>query len=168
MIYLLSIHNLIRNGFLVQLDELEPLFEPQPVPFSFNTTAWYVLGGLVVVLGLYMLFLLLKKHNKNSYRRDALKVIDALTISKSNDLNSLTNDIRIVLKQVAIHKYGRRNVAALYGKDWLQFLESKGKDTPFSHYNILINQDTFSDSDPEKQVIIDLVEVSKKWIKTHA
>jgi hypothetical protein len=145
-------YKLALNSLKVQLAELEPLFEPEPVPFTFNTPAWYVLGILLLILSIYVFFLQLKKYKKNRYRRDALKALGALNLSYSNYFNIILNEIRIVL----------------YGQDWLEFLESKGKGTPFKKYNILIKQDAFLGSEKEKQNVIDLVEVSKNWIKTHA
>lgn len=168
MIRFILTYKLALNSLKVQLAELEPLFEPEPVPFTFNTPAWYVLGILLLILSIYVFFLQLKKYKKNRYRRDALKALGALNLSYSNDFNIILNEIRIVLKQLAIHRYGRLTVASLYGQDWLEFLESKGKGTPFKKYNILIKQDAFLGSEKEKQNVIDLVEVSKNWIKTHA
>ena len=168
MIRFLLTNKVALNWLKVQLAELEPLFEPEPVPFTFNTPAWYVLGILILILSFYLFFLQLKKYQKNRYRRDALKSLGALNLSYSNDFKIILNEIKIVLKQLAIHRYGRQTVASLYGQDWLGFLESKGKDTPFTKYKILINQGAFLDSEKEKQNIIDLVEVSKNWIKTHA
>ena len=168
MIRFLLTDKVAPNWLKVQLAELEPLFEPEPVPFTFNTPAWYALGTLLLILIIYVFFKQFKKYQKNRYRRDALTVLGALNLSYSNDFNIILNEVRIVLKQLAIHRYGRLTVASLYGQDWLAFLESKGKDTPFTQYKILINQDAFWGSDKEKQNVIDLVEISKNWIKTHA
>ena len=168
MIHLLHIHAIVLIKLKVQLDELEPLFEPQPILFSFNTPAWYILGGLLLLFLSYMSIIQIKKYKKNRYRRDGLKLLNSLDTSKSKDINSIINQIRILLKQLAIRKYGRQKVASLYGEDWLKFLESKGKDTPFLQNTILINQATFLNTEKEKKELMKLVEVSRKWIKTHA
>ena len=137
MIHLLHIHALLGIRLQVQLDELEPLFEPQPIPFSFSTPAWFVLGGVLIIIVSYVIFLQLQKYRKNRYRRDALRILNSLNVSKSMDSTAVINKIRIILKQNAIHRYGRLTVASLYGKEWLEFLESKGKNTSFSQHQVL-------------------------------
>ena len=164
----MHIHAIPLIRLQVQLDELEPLFEPKPITFSFNTRAWYALGSIVLLLFIYVLVTQLKKYNKNRYRRYGVRHLDTFDISKSNDINYIVNEIRILLKQLAIKRYGRQKVAALYGEDWLKFLESKGENTPFSQNTILINKYIILSTEKEKKELIKLVEVSKKWIKTHA
>lgn len=160
---------LLLKGLIFQSDELEPLFEPEPITFSFNTPAWYALEVFILSGLLYFAFLQLKKFNKNRYRREALKRISSWEyLNTSDDAQIVIKEIRILLKQLAIFKYGRQKVASLYGKDWLNFLESKGKDTPFSNYSNLLNHEALLDSQEVGQEITDLIEVSKKWIKTHA
>lgn len=160
-LFLMSIMN--------QIDELEPVFEPEPISFTYNTPAWYILGSIILLVAFYILFVQLKKYKKNRYRRDALKLMDSWNIAiTSGNAILVLNNIRILLKQLAIFKYGRLEVASLYGSDWLNFLESKGKDTPFSKYSILIQNDLELDSDIENKTIHELLGISKKWIKSHA
>jgi len=167
MYYLFNYKILTQNA-AVQLEELEPLFEPEPVPFSFNTPAWYALGFILIVLAAYTLFLQFKKFKNNRYRRDALKLIDGLNASNQSDINTSLNTIKTILKKLAIHRYGRTEVAALYGMDWLEYLESKAEDTPFSKYTVLIDYGASLTKEPDTKVIAELVVISKKWIKTHA
>jgi hypothetical protein len=154
---------------LIQEQELlEPIYEPDPITFSFNTPAWYVLGIVFVIVIIYFGLLKYKKHKHNYYRREALRTLESTNWSQVDDMDGIINKIRIVLKQVAIQKYERVNVAALYGEEWLFFLESKGNQTQFSNQTILISQQRFSDSNLKKEDVKELLEVSKKWIKTHA
>jgi len=163
------LHSLNFKPISIQLDELEPLFEPEQVSFTFNTPAWYALGVFLALILIYVIFVQFKKYQKNQYRREALRLVSSWKdVNAIKDAPVLIDNIRILLKQLAMARYGRLQVASLYGNDWLQFLESKGINTPFTNYNILINSDLELDLEKEKQQIMDLVEVSKKWIKTHA
>lgn len=138
--------------------ELGNIFEPEPVTFSFSTPGWYVVGIVLLVVVIIFVARWAIRYKKNAYRREALKQIE------SDSINII--DVFILLKIVATKTFGRKQVAQLHGKEWLIFLESKAKNTAFTNYeNDIINTlYKGSNSDNEKAI----VELSKKWIKTHA
>ena len=149
--------------------DLGPLYEPDAVQFSFETPGWYLLAGLLLLFVVLLFFTWFRHYRQNAYRRDALKTITRIEqhSQNQNEANQI-NDILVLLKFVAIEAFGRQQVAQLYGDDWLEFLESTGKNTPFTDYgqhiaNILY--DTISVDMKETKV---LIEFSKKWIRTHA
>ena len=149
--------------------DLGPLYEPDAVRFSFETPGWYLVAGLLVLFVVLLFFTWLKRYRKNAYRREALKTITRIeqNSQNQNEANQL-NDIWVLLKLVAMETFGRQQVAQLYGDDWLEFLESKGKNTPFTHYKQhIINSlyDTISVDPKETKA---LIELSKQWISTHA
>ena len=153
----------------IESTDIGILYVPEPIRFSFETPGWYLLGSLLFLFIIFFLFKRLKHYRGNAYRREALKKIALIEDHQNKQQDILyINSILIVLKAVAIRSYGRQQVAPLYGDDWLLFLESKGENTPFTQYkNSIINA-------LYKTVLIDIqestkiVELSKKWIKTHA
>ena len=149
--------------------DLGPLYEPDALRFSFETPGWYLLGGLLSLLAVLLFFKWLKRYRKNAYRREALRNLRIIEDKFYNQKDVLClNDVLVLLKLVAIKAFGRQQVAQLHGKDWLEFLESKGKNTPFTHYKQhIVNTlyDTIEVDVKEKKA---LMELSKKWIKTHA
>ncbi len=158
-----------EGAIITEVIDLEPLCEPDALRFSFETPGWYLLGGLLSLLAVLLFFKWLKSYRKNAYRREALRNLRIIEDKSYNQKDVLClNDVLVLLKWVAIKAFGRQQVAQLHGKDWLEFLESKGKNTPFTHYKQqIVNTlyDTIAVDMKEKK---SLMELSKKWIKTHA
>lgn len=137
------------------------LFVPEAVHFSFNSPGWYLVGGILLLFAVLLFFRWLKLYRKNAYRREALKTM-------LNYERTSLNDILILLKQVAMKTYGRQQVAQLYGSQWLEFLESKGKNTPFTQYANCIESSLYESAGKKMKETKELIELSKTWIKTHA
>ena len=149
--------------------DLGPLYEPDAVRFSFETPGWYVLCLLFVLVAIFLFFRWLKRYRKNEYRRNALKSIASIEQNSQSQHEAYQlNDIWVLLKLVAIEAFGRQQVAQLYGNDWLEFLESKGKNTPFTDYKQHIANSLYEPISVDPKEIKALIELSKQWIVTHA
>ncbi|MCK5135253.1 MAG: DUF4381 domain-containing protein [Bacteroidales bacterium] len=149
--------------------DLGPLYEPDAVRFSFETPGWYLLGCLLLLLAVLLFFKWLKRYRRNAYRREALKNLAIIEDSFYNQKDVLSlNDVLVLLKLVAIKAFGRQQVAQLYGNDWLEFLESKGKNTPFTYYKQPVVNTLYDTITVDIKEIEALIELSKQWIKTHA
>lgn len=150
-------------------EDLGPLMEPDPIPFTFSTPGWYFIGSVLLLLVLYAAFKKIKKYNRNAYRRKALDQVNQLLNSQSK----LQDDERLFgllsqLKIVALHSYGRVEVASKNGDDWWSFLESTGKNTPFSEYKKAISDSVYKQITPDSSTLIKISDLTKRWIKTHA
>ena len=149
--------------------ELGPLMEPDPVPFSFSTPGWYFLGGLFLVFVLYYSYISYKKYRRNAYRRKALSQLSELENSNKDSQGSAElNSYLVQLKVVALQSYGRDVVASKAGKEWLSFLDSTGKNTPFTKYDAVISDSIYKEMTPDKESLLEISELTKRWIKTHA
>lgn len=173
MKYALFTYCLGFNGHLqnavdqeVILPDLEPLYEPEPVVFSFETPAWYVLLLLVLSAFVFGMWKWYRSYRSREYRRLAVKKLEGIQWKVSSESTTL-NTIQIILKQVAMATYGRTSVAALFGLEWLQFLERTGKQTPFTQFELLLaaTEGTVDHDTSELQALCD---TAKKWIRTHA
>ena len=149
--------------------DLGPLYEPDAVRFSFETPGWYLVGGVLLLFAVLLFFKWLKHYRKNGYRREALKTIAKIEHNSlnQNEANQL-NDVWVLLKLVAIEAFGRQQVAQLYGDVWLEFLESKGKNTPFTYYKQHIANTLYEPIAVDLKETRVLIELSKQWISTHA
>jgi hypothetical protein len=167
--YYLGMNGYFRtsDGQDIVLPELESLYEPEPVVFSFETPAWYVLWGLVLIALIFGLWKWYRGYRSREYRRIAVKNIGGIQLTDSAE-NSALSTIQITLKQVAMSTYGRPMVAALFGKEWLQFLERTGKHTPFTQYELLIGTNSEVSKKQNASQIGALRDMAKKWIITHA
>jgi len=151
----------------IVLPDLEPLYEPEPVAFSFETPAWYMLFGIVIITFIFGLWKWYRKYRSREYRRIAVKKLGEIQLTDSPESSALST-IQITLKQVAMSTYGRPMVAALFGKEWLQFLERTGKQTPFTQYKLLIATSSEESKEQNASHIGALRDMAKKWIITHA
>jgi len=149
--------------------DLGPLYEPDAVRFSFETPGWYLLGGLLLLFAVLFFLKWLKRYRQNRYRRKALKTIARIeqNLHNPNESNQF-NDILVLLKLVAIKAFGRQEVAQLHGIEWLEFLESKGTDTPFTQYKKNILNTLYKPTLVDLKETMELIEISKRWIRRHA
>ena len=154
---------------VIQPGEIAPLYEPEPVQFSFDTPGWFVLAGMIVLAGMLLIFRQICQYRRNAYRREALEAIDTIT----NDLRQRPdhphiNDIMVVLRWTALNAFGRTQVAPLFGEQWLRFLDSKARNSAFiTHRDLILNAIYKNKAGGGKSTEM-LIELSKKWIKTHA
>lgn len=170
LIHVLTVPSLvILQEIQAETIELEPLFEPDPVGFTFDTPAWQVLATCLVAGIGVIIFQQYKRYSKNRYRREAIKVLGEVEATlDDSQLEVELNKVRVVLKQVAIFTFGRPKVAPLYGADWIKFLESTGKNTSFSKYEGLLKSTAIETQETTNLRMKELITLSKKWIRTHA
>ncbi len=149
--------------------QLQALYEPEPVKFSFQTPGWYILAGVLLIIVLFLLVRWTINYKKNAYRREALKNLEAIQarFRQNNDI-SCVNDTLVLLKLVAIQTFGRQTVAELYGDKWIQFLEDSGKDTPFRKHASALFSVAYNKKNSEEAEVNSIFDLTKKWIKTHA
>ena len=166
------------TSYLIQMAETNqapgqsdpgPLIEPDPISFSFDTPGWYFLGGIVFILSCLLLLRVIKNYRKNAYRRDAIEKLGQIENESQKGVNYITlNHIFTLLKIVAFETYGRHEVAAMHGSEWLTFLESKAANVSFNKYEEDIYRAVYKEEKVPETVVIELISQSKKWIQTHA
>lgn len=143
--------------------QLHGLYEPDPVHFSFETPGWFILAGIILLLCLVILFRQIRKYIKNRYRREALRELDYIENS-----TEMFPQVFVVLKQTAIHAFGRSRVGPLHGKEWLTFLDETGKEVGMTEYHLQIHKAMYAGKemkqDAQKAILIN----AKKWVRTHA
>lgn len=141
---------------------LGPLYEPDPVSFSFETIGWKILATLILILTGLVLFLLIRRYRHNKYRRMALT-----QLSKIEDPSRLP-EIFILIKSTAIQTFGREKVGALFGDSWLEFLDQTGKSGKFSPFSKTILKSIYSDEHPQSPEFQQIKSQASNWISTHA
>lgn len=106
------------------MNEFGNIIEPPPVPFRFGAPGWYVLAALIVLLLTAATILLVKRHERNSYRRQAIRWLQAreAALLPNGALLQLVYESNMLLKRIAMQRYGRRQVAELSGQEWLSML----------------------------------------------
>jgi hypothetical protein len=107
------------------LSQLRDIRLPPPVSWWPPAPGWWLLLAIVLLLliGLAWWF---RRYRKNSWRRHALKTLARLrTLHDSRQAEPQTSvrALSILLRQVAVSRFPRNEVAALSGEAWLTFLD---------------------------------------------
>lgn len=100
------------------LDQLAPLREPNAIGWWPLAPGWWL--GLIIVSLLIGLLsrALVKRWQRNHYRRLALRQIKVLQTLDKPTLEQVNK----LLKATALRTWPKREVAALHGAEWLQML----------------------------------------------
>lgn len=152
------------------LQNLEPIIEPDPITFWPPQPGWYavalILFGLIV-LGVYK-WIAYKK--KNEYRKLALQELQKIKAQDADNRQIVL--LNKLLKATALHGFSRTEVAELYGKEWLQFLEATYPKTRFTKTpGIFLEESSYK---PKKSIHIsnedwyEILRLSGEWIKGHS
>jgi hypothetical protein len=108
------------------LDQLQDIVEPAPVSLLPATAAWAVLGAVLLALLALGLRRWLRQRRATRYRRAALATLKALEPAlAAGDARALWH-LDELIRRTALAAFPRREVAALTGPAWIEFLERTG------------------------------------------
>ena len=111
------------------LDLMHGLVMPGPVAWLPQTPGWWIVLGWLLAVLLLLAWQFAKRRQRNRYRRDALTELRSIAAQTELGPGESAQRIAVLLKRTALAAYPRKDVAALYGRDWAQFLrESSGND----------------------------------------
>ena len=113
------------------LAQLKDIHLPPPVGWWPPAPGWWLVGICLLALVVGGGYLLWKFIRRGRYRREALAGLKQLR-ELQQEPRILLEEVSRLLRQVAIAKYGREEVAALNGNGWLEFLDRTGKTDQFS------------------------------------
>lgn len=149
------------------LQGLRGLHLPPPVSAWPPAPGWWILGGLVLLLLLAAIWLW-QRHRRRAYRREALQQLKQLRMAANSDQDgsSILASLSILLRRVAISRYGREEVAALQGDDWLAFLDRTGRTTAFSQQGRALLEAPY-----RRQAVQDtgpLLDLAQHWLQVQS
>ncbi len=156
----------------IYISGLEPLIAPEKVASWPPAPGWYVLAGLLLLALILLILSWIRKRRENRYRIIAMHGLKEIIASSGNhpgqgDLQSLNR----LLKETALTVFPREQVAALFGNEWLEFLDQSCNKTDFTGLSgNLLGTASYSGN---KEVNIpqdqwnQLIEVSETWIRKH-
>ena len=101
------------------MQQLAPLRTPDPVGLWPLAPVWWVIISLLIIALGFLSFQWLKRYQRNTYRREALK-----WLSELRDANSDVQALSGALKATALNAYEATSVASLSDESWPDFLRS--------------------------------------------
>ena len=146
------------------LDLMHGLVMPDPVSLLPMTPGWWTLAGWLLAVSTLTARHIFKRRRRNRYRREALKLLDA--IERETDLTPFESAQRIsaLLKRTALAAYPRQQVASLSGKKWASFLvESTNKDSQISAAADMLASAAYR-PDADGSLLSD---PARRWIRLH-
>ena len=99
------------------IQQLAPLRSPDPIGFWPLAPVWCVIIGLLVIALGFLSFQWLKRYQRNTYRREAIK-----WLSELQEANSDVQALSRALKATALNAYEATSVANLSDELWPNFL----------------------------------------------
>jgi hypothetical protein len=146
------------------LNLMHELVMPEPVAWLPQTPGWWiVLGWLIAVLFL-LAWQFARRRRRNRYRRDALAELRSIAAQPELGPEESAQHVAALLKRTALAAYSREDVAALYGRDWAQFLkDSSGNDRQVTAAADMLAAAAYRpDADGA-----DLARPARRWIRLH-
>ncbi|MBW2367165.1 MAG: DUF4381 domain-containing protein [Deltaproteobacteria bacterium] len=150
---------------------IEEIRQPDPVPWTPVAPGWICVGGILLLLGLWVLFRRFRRWRQNAYRREALSEITRLQKNKAENGHQVLRSLPGILKETALNAYPKVEVASLTGEKWLDFLERRCPGAGFKretgrHLVTIAYHDPKSWSITDKEASEILVFV-RRWIRRH-
>lgn len=115
------------------LAQLKDIHLPEPVAWWPPAPGWWLAGSVALALLIGGGYLLWRFFYRGRYKREALAALQQLRDTDQGDERILLAELSRLLRQVAIARYGRQEVAALSGAEWLLFLDRTGQTDQFSY-----------------------------------
>lgn len=147
------------------LAALAPLREPEAISWWPLAPGWYALLALALVIVAAALWLWWRHRQRNAYRRAALQNLRELEHQLTVDGNAqqYLAGVNRLLKRVAIHTYGKRQVAALHGADWLAFLNTSAAQPAFADPP----ENPYSNTQPDTTQVRRFGRAAAHWLQHH-
>lgn len=112
-----------QTSLLGLLDKLIEPGDPPPVSMMPQTWGWVFLAIAAGILAVLSIVCLYRRWRANAYRRSALAALE--------QAHGAPEEIAAILRRTALAAFPRKEVAGLTGADWLKFLGSTCKESPF-------------------------------------
>ncbi len=146
------------------LDLMHGIVVPDPVPWTPQTSGWWVLLGWLVAVVALSALKYVQYRRRNRYRREALDVLDDIDKHAADDPVGSAAAIAALVKRTALAVWPRERVASLHGDEWAAFLvESAGNDSRVAGAAPKIARAAY---DPRSSGS-ELVKPARRWIKVH-
>lgn len=156
---------------------LENLFDivlPPPVPWWPPAPGWFVVGGVLLVLGFWGAWRAWRCWRAAAYRRAALAEWRKLKAQAADpgQREVALRHLPELLKRTALAAFPREAVASLSGGAWLWFIDRAGHTDAFTHGRGQLLPELAYDPRLAAQLdtaaVEDLFRIAQRWIRGHS
>ncbi len=150
------------------LARLDDITTPEPVSYIPQTTAWYLLAALLLLILAATLWRCVARYRVNHYRREALAAL--IEIERQSATNNHSEaQIAALLRRAALSVYPRASVASLHGEAWLVFLDKSygGKDFSDGPRRVIADAPYLPAHLLSASDRAGLLRVARSWVRRH-
>ena len=113
--------------------DLRDVHAPPPPDFWPPAPGWWVAAALLAAILVYVAVQLYRRYRLRRQRRQVLAMLDGLVAGYTlEEAVSFVTGVSMLLRRVALRRFPRRQVAALFGAEWCRFLDETGGNGGFS------------------------------------
>lgn len=151
------------------LEQLVDITDPTPVSYMPQTTAWFVLAGILVLAALYFGWRMYDRWRKNAYRRQALGELRALEPLLQRGDTAFERGVAELLRRTAQMISPRVEIIALRGDHWLSHLDRQMPGSEFMDGigRVLLTEPYRRVSCHSPEDRLELLNLAQRWIQFH-
>jgi LPXTG-motif cell wall-anchored protein len=142
------------------VQNLRDIVVPEAISYIPQTTAWYVVFGVFLVLLAGGGVFLVRRERRNRYRKLALHQLADI------EARGALCELPALVKQTALSFASRDEVASLSGDDWLRFLDETYHGDAFTH-GPGRQLPVLAYGRPNTDEVDELVTLVRQWIRKH-
>lgn len=145
--------------------DLKDIHEPEAIGWWPPAIGWWILAIAVPLLIIFLIWFY-KRLTRKTALKTAKKILAQIKQDATrNNLQKLC-DLSVLVRRVAISLSPREKAAGLTGRQWLEFLDSSVKGTPFSEgIGQLLADAPYRNTQPTETEISQLIELCENWLK---
>ncbi len=119
---------------------------------------------------MYCMVVMERYHLKNKYRKYALLWLTEkeAELSSNSNYTALVYETTMLIKRVAMRKYGRHNIAGKRYNDFIEYINSIWRDRSFDEKDeVFFSNNIYSNKNITQDEAGSFVSKAKQWIRQH-
>lgn len=143
---------------------LRDIHLPEAIGWWPPASGWWLVAILLPLL-IFLSVWFYKRITRKTALKEAKKLFLQLKKDKHNDNNQKLEDLSALFRRTAISIADRKDCAGLTGQQWLEYLESTVKGTPFTQGagQLLVNT-PYQQHSPSDDDIVVLTRLYEYWL----
>lgn len=147
---------------------LKDIHIPETINWWPPAIGWWLLALLVILL-IAGGFWLVKRLTRKTAIKTAKKLLLGIKQNTEIDNQQKLVELSKLIRRVAVTNLPRNKVAGLIGQDWLLFLDSSVKGSPFSDgIGRLLADAPYRNTSPSDDQISQLISLCQDWLNAQA
>ncbi|PPK78286.1 uncharacterized protein DUF4381 [Methylobacter tundripaludum] len=146
--------------------DLKDIHEPEAIGWWPPAIGWWVLAVSIPLL-IILLVWLYKRLTRKTALKTAKKILAQIKRDAARDNLQKLGELSVLVRRVAISVSPRAKAAGLTGRQWLEFLDTSVKGTPFSEgIGQLLADAPYRKTPPTELEISQLIDLCEDWLKS--